>query len=333
MAIIERSAIIPAHAEQYQECDAIVTGMTLNERDAVLYGTGQTSSERWFVVGGHYEKSITRDAVLSGKTGIDRYGVLTGKPCTERSAVLQGQSPVLATYRFLQSDTSKFQATVTGDITNRLTVQYAYDWAHSRYLRSITKRNPYSEAEYGIYEGTVQLPYITQSRQADIMCSAMLRMKSLPQQKISFEHDLRSVFIQEGDVVYLNHTAGIADAGFIDAPATITRKAIRDAVISYTAIADIFNESLYQSEFVSQFALTEAYGGAVSVTYDRGIATLTIYADIDGRPPVQGANVSIGGVLKATNEKGQVRFSLQPGTYTAYIEASGYEDLQVSFSV
>jgi hypothetical protein len=91
--------------------------------------------------------------------------------------------------------------------------------------------------------------------------------------------------------------------------------------------------TLYASELLSLTQVARSGSAGVTIAYDRGVATITIYADVQGSPPVEGAEVTISGIKQITNKKGQVRFNLLPGKYTAYVSASGYEDAEIVFSV
>jgi hypothetical protein len=141
------------------------------------------------------------------------------------------------------------------------------------------------------------------------------------------------MLLEVGDRVTLTDPYGIGANGFEAAPGTISSQDIDVTGIGYNVLMDPATDSLYQSVLVNLSTVAGTGKGGVSVTYDNGVATLTVYADIQGKPAVEGAEITISGVRKITDKKGQVRFNLNPGKFTAYIQASGYEDAEITFTV
>lgn len=232
---------------------------------------------------------------------------------------------------FKEEDISDFQIT-SGPVINEITLRYAYDSADNKYMAALTKRNPLSQILYDRAAASLDMAMIQHTRQAELTADAILKTSSLPEIRISFGHDTRSILTEVGDEIKITHRAGLGPDGYVEAPAIVSKKSVQGIAIKYEAIMKPTGD-LYQSELVtlSQTSTTQQEG--FSVSYANGVATITIYADVAGNPPIDGAEITINGVKKISDKKGQVRFNLLPGRYTAYISASGYEDHQVTFSV
>ena len=112
----------------------------------------------------------------------------------------------------------------------------------------------------------------------------------------------------------------------------ISKKNYNGTKINYAANM-LPSGDFYRSELVTLSRVSEAGREGITVTYERGVATITRSADVQGYPPVEGAEITISGVRKVSDTRGQVRFNLEPGTYTAAIKASGYDNNEVTFTV
>jgi hypothetical protein len=163
-----------------------------------------------------------------------------------------------------------------------------------------------------------------------------LATSASPEIKTSFSHDQRSLRVEVGDSVSVTHIAGLAEGGWSKALAVVTKKQLAGAAISYELSMQPTGD-LSRSELLS---LSQAGGAAgqdsISIDYVNGVATLTIYAILDGGatgPAIEGAEVTINGTMKITDKDGQVRFPLTPGKYRATLKASGYEDASLVFTV
>lgn len=235
-------------------------------------------------------------------------------------------------YDFTAADIAAPEIT-SAELLNEITVQYGYNWDSGKYTQSITKYNPLSKILYGTEAKSIPLPYVQSARQAEAYCDAFLRTYSVPQLSVTFSHDLRSILLEVGDRITLTDPHGIGENGFEAASGTIASQDVDTGSIGYTVMMDPAVDNLYQTELVNLSSVTGAGQGGVNVSYENGVATITIYADIQGAPPVEGANITISGIRKVSDKKGQVRFNLSPGIYTAYIQASGYDDASITFTV
>jgi hypothetical protein len=220
----------------------------------------------------------------------------------------------------------------SGEMVNEVTILYSYNWTDGKFRSSITKHNPLSKVLYGTKEKSLELRMVQSTRQAEKIADAILLTSSIPPLQASFKHDLRSLSVEVGDEVTLTHSGGIGENGFVDAPALVLSNSQSGGDISYVVLLKQ-QSSLYASELLTLTQTVGATKESFSVQYEKGVATITIYADVQGSPPVEGAEVTIGGVKKVTDKKGQVRFNLQPGRYKAIITANGYEDAEITFTV
>jgi hypothetical protein len=236
-----------------------------------------------------------------------------------------------AKYPFDNDKDELLNFTITSEpLVNEITINFSYDFAGDSFRSSLTKHNPLSKLLYGDAKETLELQMLQSTRQADRVADARLMSFSIPQIIVSFTHNFRSIHIEVGDVVSVTHKAGLASAGYIAALGLVTKKGFIDN--SYSVLMAQTN-TLYVSELLSLTQVGTSGAESITITYEKGVATITIYAEIEGKPPVQGAEVTINGVKKITDNKGQARFNLISGRYTADITASGYKNAQITFSV
>lgn len=240
--------------------------------------------------------------------------------------------PDIIAFDFKEEELTDFSLT-SGDLVNEITIKYAWNHAEGKFTSSLTKHNPLSKLLYGEAKKTLELRMIRGTRQADRIADAVLMTSSVPQLVASFVHDLRSFHVEVGDLVTITHPAGVGENGFSAANALITKKQRRGIAINYEAVMKGIN-TLYTSELLTISQTAQPGRAGISIIDEGGgVKCITIYADVEGSPPVEGAEVTISGVKKVTDIRGQVRFNLEPGTYTAYISASGYEDGEITFRV
>lgn len=252
---------------------------------------------------------------------------------SDKKAIMRLRSAAVAgdvRYHFIEGNISRPTVTSEG-LLNDVTINYAYDFAAGKHQAAIRKHNPLSKLVYGESAQIYDMQMVQSTRQAEKLADALLMTYSNPQLIVSIRHNYRSVYIEEGDLVQISHSYGIGENGFDAARALVVQKEVGDD-IGYTLALE-GSGALYQSDLVQLTQVSRSGGAGITVTYDQGVATITIYADVAGSPPVEGAEVTISGVKKVTDSRGQVRFNLLPGTYTAYITASGYKDAEINFSV
>ncbi len=273
------------------------------------------------------------DAVLTGKLRDELGLTLASKTTDELGCLVPAVDPpdIYAVYDFVEEEMEEFRIT-SGRLINEVSLRYNYDYAEQRFKAALTKHNPLSKLLYGEARESFELKMLQGTREAERIADAILKTSSIPEVICTFRHTLRSLHVEVGDIVSITHRAGLDLAGYINALATVTKKGIDGPTISYEVVMQS-GERLYRSEMLALSQTAMAGEPGVTVQYDQGVATITIYADVQGYPPVQGAEVTISGVRKITDQNGQVRFNLAPGTYTAYIRASGYEDAEVTFTV
>ncbi|NOZ68035.1 MAG: carboxypeptidase regulatory-like domain-containing protein [Deferribacteres bacterium] len=329
---IDRDIILDAHPGR--ETDFILGAKTYLDRGIVLQGTTSRQFSRYAVLAGSQLKNSDADIIIAGKNFFERDYILYTKSQNEIDIVLNADDPpeIYVRYSFREDEMEDFLLSPAGRPTNEITINYAYDFVSGKARQSITKHNPVSKILYGQNRKTLNLRMIHGTRQAEKIADAILKTSSIPPVKVSFIHDLRSFHLEVGDLVTITHRAGMGDDGYKSVIAMITKKRFSGTGISYEAI--IKPQGLfYKSELMTLSHVSEAGREGVTVTYEHGVATITIYADVQGYPPVEGAEITISGVTKISDKNGQVRFKLEPGTYTASIKASGYDDSEVTFTV
>ena len=315
------------------ERDAILKGKHPIDRDVIISGVSHLDKAAWVILKGVEERDAGADFILKGLNSVGRDFIIPAMPNIERGFILRAEDPVdsLVRYHFREEEISDFKLT-SGKLINEITLKYAYDPAEGQFKASITKHNPLSKLLYGEARESRDLKMIQGTRQAEKVADAILMTSSSPEIKASFRHDMRSFYIEVGDIVDVTHRAGLGENGYQNALALISLRRMQGIEILYEAKMKP-SGSLYMSELLTLTQTAGAGQAGISITYEGGVATITIYADVKGNPPVEGAEVTINGVKKITDARGQVRFELLPGTYRAYITASGYEENEVTFTV
>lgn len=218
------------------------------------------------------------------------------------------------------------------DLTNEITINYAYDYGEQKYKSSLTKHNTLSKIIYGDSKKTLDLRMIQHTRQAEKIADAMIRTYSIPQIIAVYKHNFKSLHIEAGDRVALTDPAGIGSSGYVEAPGIVTKKNISGVGIDYTVEME-GSGALYKSELLTLAQTAGAGKLGVNIEYSAGVATVTVFADSQGNPAVPGAKITINGIVKTTNAAGKAYYPLTNGTYTAIIEASGYEKTGMTFAV
>jgi hypothetical protein len=251
-----------------------------------------------------------------------QWSLSDGKSIMRQKSIISTDSPL---FDFIEEEikTDSFSVT-SGDLINEVTINYAYNPAENKFRSSLTKHNPLSKLIYGDAKKSYDLEMIQGTRQAEYICDAVLNTSSVPELITAFRHDARSVHVEVGDVCTVTHRAGIGASGFVAARAVIVDKDIDD---NYKVRMEREN-TLYASELLTltQTAQPASQSG-VTATYESGVLTLTFFVILSSGnygPPLEGAEITITGVRKITDKAGQVKFTLQPGTYSVKAECPGY---------
>jgi len=314
--------------------DAILAAKIPIDRDMIIRGITSKSTMSYMLLRGKEAKSVLRDGILSGKNFFSRDVILNTRPQNELTMIIQAEDPpgLDVSAEFTADTITGFTMAPAGNPVNEITINYAWDFVSDKARRSITKHNPVSKLLYGTNKKILNLQMIHGTRQAEKIADAVLKTSSIPPVKASFTHNLRSFHLEVGDLITITHPAGIGENGFLNSMAMTTKKNYNGPAINYEVIMKASTD-FYYSELMTLSQASEAGKEGITVTYDHGVATITIYADVQGYPPVEGAEITISGVRKVSDKNGQVRFNLDPGTYTANIKASGYDDGEVTFTV
>jgi hypothetical protein len=315
------------------DLDAILAGKTTDDLDSILLAYSSPVNDLAVLMRGGEAVLDDLDAILAGKTTDDLDSILAGKTTEDLDIKFSAEDPVdvSTVYDFIESEIKDFEIT-SGDLINIITINFDYNFATGKYRSAITKENPLSKLIYREAKKTLSFKMITSSRLAEILADAILKVSSVPELLVSFTHNIKSIYVVPGDEVSLTHRAGLKAGGYIKAPGTVYKKGLRGPEIPYTLIMKA-SGYLYQARLVALSLVATGGAPGVTVEYAAGVATITIYADVEGYPPIEGAEVSIGGIKHITDSSGQARFNLEVGRYTAIITASGYEDGEFTFTV
>lgn len=315
------------------ESDFIASGKTGLDSDFITQGRIHRSRDSVFILRGRAGASKDGSFVTKGKTGLDSGFVLDTKKQSELAFILNAINlpESLVAYSFTQDEIEDLEMSA-GEIVNEITLNFAWDFVEDKAKGSITKHNPLSKLLYGDAPKTVDLRLIQNARQVDIIADAFLKTGAIPPVNVAFRHSMKSFPVEVGDIVGLSHEAGIGENGFMRRPGLVTKKTMGRVSIAYEVLLKA-EGNLFRSELLTLTQVSGTGQQSFNVTYENGVATITVYADVQGSPPVEGAEVTINGVKKITDKKGQVRFPLAPGRYVARIEASGYELAEIAFSV
>jgi hypothetical protein len=312
---------------------------------------GKTSDDQAIVLQGTAYQSNYLSLILRGVSGVGDVLplVLAGKPYDELGMVLNSRagddlgiilnavdSPqTIVCYNFKEDEITGFQLT-SGDLVNEVTINFDYDFAGGKFRGAITKHNPLSKLLYGDAKKNLSLGMVPRARQAEKICDAILMTSSVPQIIAAFQHDLRSIRVEVGDIVSLTHSAGLGENGYTSAIGTISERNVDGIKINYRMIMKA-SGSLYSSDLLSLTEVSASGSAGITIAQESpGVYVFTVYALLEGGkkgPVIENAQMTISGVMKITDKAGQVRFSLQKGTYTAYIESGGYESGQYTFTI
>jgi hypothetical protein len=251
-----------------------------------------------------------------------QWSLSDGKGIMRLKGIISADSPL---YDFIEAEMAPDSFNVTpGDLVNEATINFAWDPAAETFRSSLTKHTPLSKRIYGDAPKTYDLKMIQGTRQAEYVCDAILQTSSVPELLTAFKHDARSIHIEVGDTCTVTHPAGIGANGFEQARAIVIDK---DLDHNYTMRMEREN-ALYVSELLT---LTQtAQPGSPSgftMTSEGKVRTFTFFVILpDGSygQPLEGAEIAIGGVKQITNKAGQVKFTLDRGTYTIRASCPGY---------
>lgn len=314
------------------DIEIILDGKTTEDAAITLHGISSLTANLNFVLTGTEHRNADAAFVLAGAKPDEMHMVMKPKRQDETGIIISAHDPSasLVRYHFDRMDIEDFSLT-SGKLINEITINFAHDFTEGNPKSAITKHNPLSKLLYGDAKATLDLLMVQHTRVAEKIADAVLFTSSIPEILCAFTHNVRSLYLEVGDIVSITHPAGLGEHGWQEALALIARKRIQGIRICYE-ISLTPSGTLYRSELLTLTQTAAAGKQGINITYEAGVATITIYADVAGYPPVEGAEVTIAGVRKVTDRNGQVRFTLDPGTYTARITASGYEDAEVTFT-
>ncbi len=213
-------------------------------------------------------------------------------------------------------------AASAGDITTRLRIDYAMDWAAGRPGRSLIMDAPGAMERYGMRESTITAAWITDTRSAESMAERWLRWYAGP----SWEINARTAQpIAVGSPVTLDHPHCPATTAVCIA-ATIGDT---DTAITCLAGADYSGEVrvVRRSTGADLDARTDT-----TYTYRDGLLTYTV-RDAAGRP-LAGARITLDGAqTRSTDVHGRVQFRATRGRHVLTIEAAGYQTQTVEVTI
>jgi hypothetical protein len=326
-----------AVAVKNNDIDILLKGKTTDEQAIVLQGIAHQTDGLSLILRG---VTVVEDgllAILTGKPYNELGILLNSRGSDDLGIVLNAIDPpqTVVCYNFKEDEISGFQLT-SGDLVNEVTILFNYDFDTGEFKGAITKHNPLSKLLYGDAKKTLSLRMIQHARQAEIICNARLMTSSIPQIIAAFQHDLRSLFLEVGDIASLSHRAGLGENGYVAAIGMISGQNLDGIKINYKMIMKAMG-NLYASELLSLTEVSASGSAGITITQESpGVYVFTVYSTsktgVNG-PTIEGAKMTISGVMKVTDKDGKVRFNLQKGTYTAYVECAGYENGQYTFTI
>jgi hypothetical protein len=327
-----------AVAVKNDNTNVLLAGKTSDDQAIVLQGTALQSNDLSLILHGVIGVADGLPLVLAGKPYDELGMILDSRAGDDLGIILNAvDSPqTIVCYNFKEDEITGFQLT-SGDLVNEITVNFDYDFAGGKYRGAITKHNPLSKLLYGDVKKSLSLQMVPGARQAEKICDATIMTSSVPQIIAAFQHDLRSIRVEVGDIGSLTHSAGLGENGYASAIGTISERNVDGIKINYKMIMKATG-SLYASELLSLTQVSSSGSAGITIVQESpGVYVFTVYVILQGGatgPIIEGAKMTISGVIKFTDKKGQVRFNLQTkGTYTAYIEAGGYEIAEYTFTI
>ncbi len=210
-----------------------------------------------------------------------------------------------------------------GRIVTVLRVLYDFDGNKPR--RAVQFEAPDAKEEYGHIDREIEARWLRSPRQAADLGARILAYQSQPVWEISWSADggdiPPGVYVEirhprspvQGSVLVMDSDVNLGAGSMIvaEAPAGAL------SAVVMTTISTAFEPEL---------------SSGASVLYQAGIATFTI-TDDDGRPLV-GARVTMDGVqTNTTDNSGRVQFEADRGRHLLYVEASGYQPLEIEVSI
>ncbi|HFE31934.1 MAG TPA: carboxypeptidase regulatory-like domain-containing protein [Gammaproteobacteria bacterium] len=209
---------------------------------------------------------------------------------------------------------------------NLITVlRVLYDYEGDKPRRAVQFEAPDAILEFGYIEREMEARWLRSPRQAADLGTRLLAYKSQPVWVISWSFCGNEVppgvYVDvihprspvQGKVLVMNSEIDYSSSATIDAeaPASAPSKVVM------TTISTAFEPEL---------------SSGAAVLYQGGIATFTINDD-DGRPLV-GARVTMDGVTtNTTDNRGVVQFEASRGAHILYVEAAGYQPLEIEVSI
>jgi hypothetical protein len=298
---------------------ALVSGLSTGiivQRGGFVLSSQTLAAERAAHASGRPETSIT--SLVSASFGAVAAGLIVGEgPQTE---------PAYGDYSM--RNMRDLDVSAAGDICTVLSIRYAYDWASGEYKKAQLLGAPGQIERYGRITRTLELKWLTSSRQAYLRGERLLGYLSRPRWAISFTDGVVSASIPPGVWVTVAHP---------HVPVSGRMLTLNCELDPSTASVRITLEAIAgDAPEIALAKLSEAYAtqlpDGISVTYAAGFATFTI-VDVDGRPIV-GAKVTLDGDLTlSTDSFGKVSFQTARGVHHLKIMATGYVTQELDVTV
>ena len=316
--------------------EIVTIGKTADEQNIVIQGVENLVDQQNFVIFSAETLNDDQNIVTIGKTADDQNLVVLGKSVNQQNFIVFSEELFRPVYNFVENEIGSFKSYCKLPI-NEVTIRYAYDFVDSKFRASLTKHNPISKELYldspttkRIFEMYDIQDQFTANKIADMILKGM----SIPEVYAEFVHNLLSFYVEENDPVTITHLAGFGPEGFVNAPAFVVSRNRSDITINYKVVLKPLKPELYVSTLL-RLTIAQGVGrsGGITLDYNAGVLTVTVYALVEGSPSLEGAKVIINGEVQFTNTNGQAYFNLSPGTYKAYLTKSGYVENSIVFTL
>jgi hypothetical protein len=268
-------------------------------------------------------------------TAYDELGSIgQGKGASELMGLAFGDVSGSIGYPFTNEEITDPKLT-SGFLYNYITVKYNYNFASNKYQASITKQNGRSIALFGKIEKTFELEFVQYTTLANKIIDELIYTYSMPEIKLIFKNNLKTMFLEEGDKITISLDGGLSPEGeFVNEEADIIKKNISDIEIEYTCMLTKYNKKNAKGELVNITNTISTKGGlAYNLTYNGTTLSIGVFDSTKTSSVIEGASVIINTNVSITNVNGIAYFALGSGTYSATIKATSYEDLIFTFTI
>jgi hypothetical protein len=202
----------------------------------------------------------------------------------------------------------------SSDIVTRLTVNYRFDYATGKPTRSLVMDA--TQTEYGIRETTVNAPWITDNKSAELLAERYLRWFAAPVWNVS-----SSIRVNAGLAVDIDHPYSPIARGIVTK--SDNSGVTAQGTTGYGKAVGIIRRAS---------GIDAEQEGNTNVVFEDGILTFVTF-DAQNRL-LSGASVTLdGNITRISGSDGKVAFATERGAHVLVIQAAGHQDQTVPINV